>query len=70
MGLVHYIKFEHSFYRRTKKQDQSPLAACTAGQAGIWTLANLFWQAENCLQIFRQPPSFFLERAFGAALPA
>ena len=48
MGFVHYIKFQHYFYRRTRNETILYLLAVLQGRQGFCTLANLFRQTENC----------------------
>ena len=72
MGFVHYIKFQHFFYRRTKNETILHLLRVLQGRQGFCTLANLFRQAEHCYRFSDSPPPFFyfFQRAFEAALPA
>ena len=68
MGFVHYIKFQHCFYRCPINETILHLLRVLQGRQGFCTLANLFRQAENCYR-FSDSPLFF-QRAFEAALPA
>ena len=57
MGFVHYIKFQHCFYKQN--ETGLHLLRVLQGRQGFCTLANLFRQSEHCYRFSDSPPLFF-----------